>query len=68
MDMLHAGICYWEESGRIILSNRRMNEICLALSGEILLNGQKFYESIGSECVSLPDGTIQYFFHDMLYY
>lgn len=66
MDMLHAGICYWEESGRIILSNRRMNEICLALSGEILLNGQKFYESIGSECVSLPDGTIQYFFHDLV--
>lgn len=66
MDMLHAGICYWEDSGRIILSNRRMDEICLALSGEILLNGQKFYESIESECVSLPDGTIQYFFHDLV--
>ena len=61
MDMLDAGLCYWEEGGRIILSNKKMDEICLALTGEVLLNGEKFYECIDSECVPMPDGRIQYF-------
>lgn len=66
IDMLHAGLCYWEDGGKIILSNRKMDEICLAVSGEILLNGQKFYESIESECISMPDGTIKHFFHNLV--
>jgi len=66
IDKLHAGLCYWEEGGRIILSNKMMDEICLAVSGELLLNGQKFFESIEEECVSLPDGTIKYFFHNLV--
>ena len=42
IDMLHAGLCYWEDGGRIILSNRKMDELCLAISGEMLLNGETF--------------------------
>ena len=38
IDMLHAGLCYWEDGGRIILSNKKMDEICLSISGEMLLN------------------------------
>lgn len=64
IDMLHAGLCYWEDGGRIILSNKKMDEICLALSGEMLLNGEKFYNYLDSECRPMPDGTIQYFFHN----
>ena len=63
IDMLHAGLCYWEDGGRIILSNKKMDEICLALSGEMLLNGEKFYQCIESECMPMPDGTRKYFFH-----
>jgi len=66
MDTLHAGLCYWEDGGRIILSNKKMDEICFAMTNEILLNGQKFYDSIGTECVTLPDGTIKYFFHNLV--
>lgn len=62
IDMLNAGLCYWEDGGRIILSNRKMDEICLALSGEMLLNGEKFYEYIETECMPMPDGTINYFY------
>lgn len=62
IDRLHAGLCYWEDGGRIILSNKKMDEICFAFSGEMLLNGEKFYKSLESECVILPDGTIKYFF------
>ncbi len=64
IDMLHAGLCYWEDGGRIILSNKKMDEICLAISGEMLLNGEKFYNCIESECMPMPDGTIKYFLHN----
>jgi len=64
IDRLHAGLCYWEDGGRIILSNKKMDEICLALSGEMLLNGEKFFQGIESECMPMPDGTIKYFFHN----
>ncbi len=63
IDMLHAGLCYWEDGGRIILSNKKMNEICLAISGEMLLNGEKFYKCLESECVPMDDGTIKYFLY-----
>ena len=66
MDRLHAGLCYWEDSGRIILSNKKMDEICLTITGEMLLNGQKFYESIETECMPMPDGTIIYFLHNLV--
>lgn len=66
IDMLHAGLCYWEDRGRIILSNKKMDEICLAISGEVLLNGEKFYECIERECMPMPDGTIKYFFHNLV--
>lgn len=64
IDMLHAGLCYWEDGGRIILSNKKMDEICLAVSGEMLLNGDKFYGCLKTECMPMPDGTIKYFFHN----
>ena len=66
IDMLHAGLCYWEDGGRIILSNKKMDEICLSISGEMLLNGDKFYKYIESECIPMPDGSIKYFFHNLV--
>ena len=66
IDTLHAGLCYWEDGGRMILSNRKMDEICLALSGEMLLNGEKFYECIEAECMPMPDGTWKYFSHNQV--
>lgn len=66
IDMLYAGLCYWEDGGRIILSNKRMEEICLAISGEMLLNGEKFLDCLESECIPMPDGTRKYFFHNQV--
>ena len=66
IDTLHAGLCYWEDGGRIILSNKKMDEICLALSGEMLLNGEQFFKCIESECMPMPDGTRKYFFHNLV--
>lgn len=66
IDMLHAGLCYWEEGGRIILSNQKMDEICLAISGEMLLNGEKFHDCIEAERITMPDGTIKQFYHNLV--
>lgn len=66
IDMLHAGLCYWEDGGRIILANKKMDEICLAISREMLLNGEKFLDCLESECIPMPDGTIKYFFHNQV--
>lgn len=66
IDMLHAGLCYWEDGGRVVLANKQMDEICLALTGAPLLNGEYFYENIGPECQKLPDGTIKLFVHSMV--
>ncbi len=66
IDMLHAGLCYWEDGGRIILSNQKMDELCLAISGEMLLNGEKFLNCLESECIPMADGTIKYFFHNQV--
>ena len=64
IDMLNAGLCYWEDGGRMILLNKKMDEICLALSGETLMNGDHFYQCIESDCMSLPDGRKFNFFHN----
>lgn len=66
IDRLHAGLCYWEDGGRIILSNKKMDEICMAISGEMLLNGEKFLDCLESECIPMSDGTIKYFFHNQV--
>lgn len=66
MDMLHAGLCYWEDGGRIILSNKQMDDICFTLTGAPLLNGEYFYDNIEEECLKLPDGSIKLFLHSMV--
>jgi len=66
IDRLQAGLCYWEDGGRIILSNQYMDELCFLLTGEILLNGENFYRTIDSECMSLPDGSIKLFLHTLV--
>ena len=66
LDMLHAGLCYWEDGGRIILSNKKMDELCLLITSKMLLNGEDFYKSIESDFITMPDGTIKYFFHNIV--
>ena len=64
MDQLQAGLCYWEDGGKLVLSNRRMDEICEKITGEALLNGEAFQEAISQqECMTMPDGTVQRFLH-----
>ena len=49
MDKLKAGLCYWEDGGKLVLSNRRMDEICETVTGEALLSGERFYDAISGQ-------------------
>lgn len=63
VDMLQAGLCYWKKGGQIILSNHKMDELCVAITGETLLNGEHFWGTIDSDCIVLSDGSIKNFKH-----
>ena len=58
IDTLQAGLCYWKDGGQVILSNRKMNDLCFDITGEALLNGELFFEAIDKECIEMSDGTI----------
>ncbi|MBQ9818538.1 MAG: hypothetical protein IJM59_13875 [Proteobacteria bacterium] len=69
MDGLPAGICFYLEDGRCILSNHRMNDICFSLLGSALQNGAQFYDSISTKPIhQLSDGTAFSFHHRELTY
>lgn len=42
VDSLPAGVCAFEDNGRVILKNAIMDKISLAITGEMLLNGLSF--------------------------
>lgn len=57
IDSLPSGICVYENSGRIILKNMAMEQICRALTGCSLLNGAEFADTLKhSECLSNDSG------------
>ena len=69
MDGLPAGICFYLEDGRCILSNHRMQDICFLLQGKDLQNGAYFYDLVKATPIHLlPDGTAVSFHHRMITY
>ena len=69
MDTLPAGICFYLDDGRCILSNHRMNDISFSLQGHALQNCALFYDSVCTKQVHLlPDGTAVSFHHRLLTY
>lgn len=46
LDEIPCGICCWRENGRVLFSNIRMNELCLAVTGKPLLSGNDFYAAV----------------------
>lgn len=45
-DRMNCGFCYWLDSGRVVFSNICMNRLSMAITGEPLLNGNTFRDSI----------------------
>lgn len=46
VDLLPAGVCAYEESGRVFIKNAVMERLCLAMTGESLFNGLTFEKSV----------------------
>lgn len=53
LDKIPCGICCWQENGRVLFSNRCMNELCAALTQQTLLNGNQFRAAIGEDIVTV---------------
>lgn len=51
LDRVPCGICCWRENGRVLFSNICMNELCVAITDNSLLNGNHFCDAV--------DGSIQ---------
>lgn len=66
VDNLPTGLCFSASSGLVLLANRRMHTLCLALTGEKLQNAEQFWQALCREGSSgsfhpvlhLPDGTV----------
>ena len=43
MNKISSGLCFYARSGRIILSNQRMSDLCFAITGRDLQNGELFW-------------------------
>ncbi len=52
LDGIPCGVCCFTESGRVLFSNVCMNDLCLALTGAPLLNGNLFREAAGDGIVN----------------
>ena len=76
MDTLHTGLLYCKPSGEITLMNRRMQELMLALTGQVWHNGLEFRRELmhngsfikpeatalgGEKVFQLEDGTVWLF-------
>jgi hypothetical protein len=55
LDKIPCGICCWRENGRVMFSNICMNSLCVAITGNNLLNGNHFYDATKGGILSVYD-------------
>lgn len=82
IDKISSGLCFYQNGGRIILVNHRMNELCFAIVGRDLQNAELFWHILsGGETKQdverlsfgdhpsfrLADGTVWSFSHEKLH-
>lgn len=53
LDKIPCGICCWRDNGRVLFSNECMNKLCEAVSGEQLLDGNRFFDTVKSGIMSI---------------
>lgn len=62
LDNIPCGICCYKDNGKILFSNICINNLCVALTGMPLLNGNQFYESL-KDSIMCVDGKMWQFAH-----
>ena len=58
IDNLPVGICCYEPSGQVMMKNNKMEDICLAYTGEPLLNAVAFSNALHAENNQAEEGVI----------
>lgn len=81
IDKLSSGLCFYNKDGRVVLVNRKMNELCFRITGSDLQNAESFLKTLeagqlqdGVERLTwgdslsfrLPDGSVWSFSHEVL--
>lgn len=60
LDKMPCGVCCWRKNGRVLFSNNCMNELCIALTDNPLLNGNQFKEALKGDIFTV-DGKVWHF-------
>ena len=55
LDQIPCGVCCWHDNGKVLFSNVCMNGLCQQLTGEPLLNGNQFRETVSGEIISIGE-------------
>lgn len=61
LDKMPCGVCCWRDNGRVLFSNNCMNELCIALTDNPLLNGNQFKEALKGEDIFSVEGKVWHF-------
>ena len=65
LDKMPCGICCWRENGRVLFSNICMNELCKAITGNNLLNGNQFHDAVKEEIITVSQNVWRFVCRDM---
>ena len=57
LDKMPCGICCWRDNGRVLFSNICMNELCVAITNNSLLNGNHFRDAVKDGILTV-DGRV----------
>ena len=55
LDQVPCGVCCWRDNGRVLFSNICMNDLCVAITGGQLLNGNHFSEALADEILTVGE-------------
>ena len=64
-DRMTCGICCWRDNGHIIFSNDCMNNLCTALTGAPLMNGNHFRDAVSEGILSVADSVWSFTCRDL---
>lgn len=65
-DEMHCGISYWLDNGHVVFANDCINNLCIAMTGENLIDGIRFCKAVTNEIMTVNDKVWSFAFRDIL--
>lgn len=66
LDKIPCGVCCFSDDGRVLFSNVCMNRLCIAATGNILQNGNQFYDAVGESILTLDGHRWRFTLRELL--